>query len=209
MHYIILRPVSMVLVLLCAMAVFAAPPSGKQAKTTPIPSFAEVKQTVAQYFEAMPKFRENDLLTRDVVEPLLGKLQKMGLPLADAGQILGKVPSKDEFLADQLSTDRGRQFMRRISGYPGAYDRLDRLSRMPHGEQTIRDLVRGPGGDKMLQYMTTAQGGTELGKQLSNSPTGKQFNEPTGRIYTVTLLLKRLQQSHTAALKAAGKKTSP
>jgi hypothetical protein len=42
---------------------------------------------------------------------------------------------------------------------------------------------------------------------LSETPTGKQFNLPTGRIYTAALLLVRLQKSHAASLKAAsGKK---
>ena len=58
--------------------------------------------------------------------------------------------------------------------------------------------------------MTTAPGGKELGKQLSDDPDGKRFNTPTGRIYTVPLLLSRLQESYAAALKAAGKtKKSP
>jgi len=48
-----------------------------------------------------------------------------------------------------------------------------------------------------------------LGKQLSNAPNGRNFNAPTGRIYTVAMLLARLQQSHAAAMKAAaGNKNS-
>lgn len=176
-----------------------------------IPPFSEAQQAVSRYFGARENFRSGDLITREDVEPLLAQLQKKGLPLSDAGQILQNVPAKGEFLVDQLGTPDGRKFMRRIAAYPDAYDRLDRLSRMPHGQQTIRDLIRGPGGEKMIEYMTTTSGGKELGKMLANAPTGEKFNAPTGRIYTVELLLARLQQSHAAAVKvAAGKsKISP
>ena len=133
------------------------------------------------------------------------KLRQIGLPLPDAKQILEKVPAKDEFLAVQLHTPNGWKFMREISGYKGAYDRLDRLSRLPYGKQTIRDLIRGPDGYKMIEYMTTTPGGKELGNQISNAPQGEAFNGKTGRIYTAKTLLLRLEQSRAASLKTAKK----
>lgn len=190
------------MIALSVAAIAVAAPK-EDVRTKPIPSLSEVKQAVLRYFKAQPDFRTGDLVTRDQVEPLLRQLQKMGLPLPDAKQILEKVPSKDEFLAQQLSTPNGRNFMRKISGYKDGYDRLDRLSRLPHGEQTVRDLIRGPGGEKMIEYMTTASGGKELGKMLSDAPLGKNFNDPTGRIYTVEKLMARLEQSHAASLKPA------
>jgi hypothetical protein len=170
--------------------------------TKPIPSMSEIEQAVLRYFQAKPDYRKGDLITKEDVEPLLGKLQQKGLPLPDAKQILDKTPAKNEFLSQQLSTSAGRKFMRQISGYADAYDRLDRLSRMPHGQQTIRDLIRGPGGYKMIEYMTTAPGGRVLGNQLSNAPQGKNFNATTGRIYTAEKLLPRLEQSRAASLKS-------
>ncbi len=53
----------------------------------------------------------------------------------------------------------------------------------------------------MIQYMTTAQGGKEMGKMLSQAPQGADFNKPTGRIYTVPMLLKHLQEEYRAAEK--------
>jgi hypothetical protein len=188
-----------------AAAALAAP-AANSAKGKPIPPFADVEQTVAQHFESRRDYQSGDLITKEAVAPLLAQLQKKGFPLADAKQILEQVPGKGEFLVDQLSTPGGRTFMRRIVAYPDAYDRLDRLSRLPHGEQTVRDLIRNPGGEKMVRYMTTAPNAEGVGKLLSNSPSSKQFTVPTGRIYTVAMLLARLQQSHAAALKAAGGK---
>jgi hypothetical protein len=188
-------------------AAMAADKATPGAKAKPVPPMSEIKQAVLRHFQTMPDYQPGDLITRDNVEPLLRQLQRMGLPLPDGKKILGRVPTKDEFLASQLSSPEGRRFMRRISGYKDAYDRLDRLSRLPHGEQTIRDLIRGPGGEKMIEYMTTTPGGKVLGDQLSNAPGGENFNAETGRIYTVDLLLRQLEKSRDAALKMkAGKR---
>lgn len=179
---------------------------GNAAAVTPIPPFAQVRQTVLQYFAKQPNYETGDLITADQVTKLLEQLRRQGLPLADGAQIVAQTPAAGEFLVEQLGSAAGRQFMQRIARYPQAYDRLDRLSRMPQGQQTVRDLIRGPGGDKLIEYLTTADGGKELGKMLSGTPTGKDFNSPTGRIYTVALLSDRLQQSHQAAVRAASKR---
>jgi hypothetical protein len=200
------RFVAGILLLLAATLSAAAPPTVVPTKGGPIPPFAEVQQTVLDYFEGRPGYQDGDLITRQDVEPLLAKLKKQGLPLTDAKKILEKVPSKGEFLVEQLSSPNGRRFMRRIAALPDGYGRVDRLSRMPRGEQLIRDLIRGPDGDKLIEYMATTKGGREMGKMLSADRGGANFNESTGRLYTVSLLLARLKQSHAAALKAAEKK---
>jgi hypothetical protein len=191
--------------LLLAVVATAADPAPSRGKAKPIPPFSEVSQAVERHFEAKPDYRAGDLITREEVTPLLGRIEQMGLPLPDAKQIQESVLAKDSFLAQQLGTPNGRKFMRRIAGYPDAYDRLDRLSRLPRGQRIVRELIKGPGGEKMIEYMTTAKGGKELGKMLSKGPQGADFNSPTGRIYTVDLLLARLQTSRVAAIKAAKK----
>jgi hypothetical protein len=162
---------------------------------------AKLRAAVSQYFEAQEGYRQGDLITREQVEPLLASLRKMGLAPPDAKQILGDVLPADSFLPQQLASRAGRAFMRRIAGYPDAYDRLDRLSELPRGRQTVRDLIRGRDGYKMLQYMTTTRGGKQLGKMLSKSPGAGDFNAPTGRIYTADGLLLRLEQSRKASSK--------
>jgi len=169
----------------------------------PMPPFSDVEAAVLRYFRALPNYRSGDLITRGEVKPLWGQLQKLGFSPSDAEQIIGDIPAKNEFLPTQLRTRAGKKFMRQIAKYPDAYDRLDRLSRMPHGRQTIRDLMKGPGGEKMIEYMPTTSGGKELGKLLSNNPRTRNFNKPTGRIYTAAMLIARLEESHTAAVKAS------
>ena len=52
----------------------------------------------------------------------------------------------------------------------------------------------------MFAYMVTAPGGQVLGQQLSNTKEGRDFNKPTGHIYTAEQLLKRLSESHATFL---------
>ena len=62
----------------------------------------------------------------------------MGLPLADAGQNFWKRCPPRGIPGRPVGARRmGRQFMHSIAVYPDAYDRVDRLSRMPHGQQTV------------------------------------------------------------------------
>ena len=193
------------IILLGIAAATAADPVGSRGKAKPIPQFSEIRQVVLRYFQAGADYRPGDLITREEVNPLLGRIERMGLPLPDAKRILENVPAKDSFLSQQFGTPEGRKFMRQIAGYSNGYDRVDRLSRIPRGQQTVRDLIKGPGGEKMVEYMTTAAGGKELGKMLSGDPHGANFNSPTGRIYTADMLLARLQESRAAAVKAAKK----
>jgi hypothetical protein len=186
-----------------------APAAGRQNGTAQpngrIPSAAAVEQAVWGYFQGRRDFRAGDLITRDQVAPLLKQLQTNGLPLSDADEILETLPAADSFLVQQFGTPAGRKFMRRISAYPNVFDRLERLAALPNGEQTIRDLIRNPGGEKMVAYMTTSPAGKNVGKVMTGGPQGKLFTVPTGRLYTVAMLLSRLEESRAAALKPVGK----
>jgi hypothetical protein len=137
---------------------------------------------------------------------LLKQLAPAGLTLKNPDELPKLLLSKNDFLFVELNTSAGRKFMQRIATYPNAYDRLDRLSRLPRGKQSVRDLIRRTGGETMIEYLTTTPGGIQLGKQLSQVPNGKGFNDPTGRIYTVSGLLDYLEQQFDAQQKA-GKTT--
>jgi hypothetical protein len=186
---------------LLGVAAMAADKVAGKAKA--IPPFPEVKAAVERYLQGLPDYHDGDLLTRDQVEPLLNQLKKAGLPLPDGKQILDSVPMADEFWVRELRTPDGVKFMRRIGRFRGAYDRLDRLSRMPSGQRHVRNLIHEAGGDKMIEFMTTTTSGKKLGNVLDNAPGGTDFNMPTGRIYNAEMLLARLERSHAASLKAA------
>ena len=152
--------------------------------------------TVQKQLAANRSYRPGDLITNSAVESLFRKLEKINWKVADRRDILKLVLSDSDWMARQFSSEQGREFMRQISELPGGYDRVDRLRRMPYGPQQIADLIRSPDGYLMFEYMTTTQGGRNLGGMLSQGVNGRDFNSPTGRIYTELDLLKRLKKSY-------------
>ncbi len=203
----IFRPIFLLIVSAVAMAICCP---GKillaQEKTPALPKFEDIEKTVWRYFQAQGDFQPSALITKEQVEPLLTELKRMGFNLPDPKSTLDKLPLKDEFLPRELDSPAGRKFMENIAKYPEAYDRLDRLSRLLHGKRTVHDLIYGAGGYKMIQYMTATPGGKEMGKMLSQAPRGADFNKPTGRIYTMPMLLKHLQEQYRLLEKKATEK---
>ncbi len=182
------------LLLVCGPAAFGKP------QNKPLPTFKEVSRVVGRHFATLSGHKASDLITRKDVAPIFSRLREIGWVVEDRKEILSRVPAADDFIAKQLRTNKGLRFMRSVAKYPEAYDRLDRLSRIPHGKQTIKDLVRGRDGDKMIEYMTTTSGGKNQGKMLSKDRGRKNFNRPTGKIYTAKALLIELKASHARAV---------
>ena len=156
------------------------------------PTPAQIKEAASRYFARIPDYQPGDLIDRQQATGLLKDLRSRGWKLAEANSLLGRVPDAGEFLVGQLRTPAGRKFMRQIAKMALAYDRLDRLAQLPHGQQTIRDLIRGPDGYKLIAYMTGTSGGKQLGRMLSTAPNAAGFNSATGRIYTAEALMERL-----------------
>ena len=162
------------------------------------PTFIAVEASVRQYF-ASKKLQNDDLLSKGDVRPLFDVLAKQGWNVADREQIISQLLDDKYFMVLMFKKGAGRDFAHSCARFPGGYDRLDRLSRLPHGDTFIEGLIEGPDGYKMIEYMTETPGGDVLGQQVSNAPKGRNFNDPTGRIYTTTELLMRLRESYDAA----------
>lgn len=158
-------------------------------------SFGDVQQIVARHFAATQGYQPGDLITRQQVAQLFNQLSIYGWKVADQKAILGQVVSESDFLAKQMQTDRGRQFMRKVTTYSEGFDRVDRIARMPQGRGNVSQMINMPGGYEMIQAMTSTHRGQVLGQRLSNAPKGKDFNKPTGRIYTEAALVARLKIS--------------
>ncbi len=171
----------------------AAPKSNGKSQTIP---FEVLEMSVQDHLAAQPNYLPDDLLARSDVEKVLDRLALSGWQPVDRQALLDDVLADDEFLVRELRTAAGRKFMRKISGFPNAYDRLDRLAKLPNGKRTIADLIGGPGGAKLIEYLTTASGGKELGKMLGGTPKGTNFNRPTGTIYTSSDLIRVLKREH-------------
>jgi len=173
----------------CSPASVAAAP-----KDRPLPTFEAIEGVLGRYFQTLSEYQPGDIITRSQVESALDAVTALGWKLTGRDQIIQDTLPDSAFLPRSLRTEKGREFMKHIKRDPGAYDRLDRLSAMPHGRETVLALIRGPEGWKMIDYMTRTPGGKNLGVQLSHAPTGHDFNKPTGRIYTADALLARLRK---------------
>ncbi len=169
------------------------------------PTFEQVRKATLAYFQKLPEYQPGGILSRSEAEPLFSRLKQMGWVVADREAILAAILPDNAFMVQQLRTPVGRKFAVQISAYPDGYDRLDRLSRLPRGKAVVRNLILATGGQEMIEYMTTTPGGVALGKMLSQDPRGAKFNQPTGRIYTVEMLLDRLKRSYDVATGAAPK----
>jgi hypothetical protein len=184
------RTLALLCMLLVGVDLGAAPGSGA---TKPAPTANEVQTAVKQYFARLPGYQAGDLIDRSQAAAMFADFQRRGWIVQQGEVLLQQVPSPDGFLARELRTPQGKAFMRRIVRIPQCYDRVDRLSQLIRGEQTVRDLIRGPDGYKMIEYLGTSQGGKQLGRMLSSAPNGTNFNQPTGRIYTAEALASKLR----------------
>ncbi len=174
----------------------------------PLPDFAQVEKTVRRQFAALPDYAPGDVISTSDAEPVFDHLRRMNWQVVDQRSILSLVPEDRNFLVRKLRTAEGRKLMQQIKALPCAYDRLDRLTTLPHGRQTLVDLIRARDGYKMIEYMTTTKGGQNLGRQLGRRPQDKDFNKPTGRIYTVDMLISRLKSSYDAEVQRREKPNS-
>jgi len=193
-----------ILVAACSLVLSA---DSAQAQAVQLPSFKQISQAIGRHFEANPKYRSGDLIARSEVVEVLGHLRRMGWAVPDAKNIADRTLADTSFLVRQLRSPKGVPFMRQVAALPDGYDRVDRLSRLDMGRETVRALIRGPDGYKMIQYMTEASGGKEMGKMLSRVPNGANFNKPTKTIYTVAQLIEALKESYELTQKQLARST--
>lgn len=187
----------------CLSIAYCADAEIKKKET--LPEFADIEKTVVGYFKLLEGYQAGGILSRSEVEAVYKLLARQGWKVPKWKLFLQRVPADHSFLVRRLRTDDGRKFMAHIAKYPGGYDRLDRMSRLARGQLLVDELIRGPDGHKMIQYMTKTSAGATLGSMLSDTARGKDFNKPTGQIYTVDMLLDALRESYDLVKKARAK----
>jgi hypothetical protein len=184
--------------------VCAAAKSGPMVKKD-ISLSAEVEKYVLNYFESQPEFSSAYLITREQTQPLLEAFRHRGWDSKMLDSLASRLVSKEEFLARELDSKTGRKFMTQIAKYPQAYDYLDRLSRLPVGQQTVHNLVYNLGGEQMIEFLTTRATGKEFVKLFSQTPSRANFGKPTGRIYTAPMLVDAFRKEITGKQKISEK----
>jgi len=169
-----------------------------------MPDYQLVQSVVTRHFKAIPEFREGDIITKSDAEPVFDYLRRLSWNVSRRKQILDKVPGDSDFVVRQLRSKGGRKFMRQVSGYPLAYDRLYRLAAMPRGRVIVNDLIHTKDGSKLIAYMSNTQRGKKLGNMLGKAPRGEEFNKPIGKIFTVEALLKELKKAYQHDIQQQG-----
>jgi hypothetical protein len=195
--------------LIVSMTRVACTAVAQQTEVLTKPSLDEVTRFTQQFFEKQPGFQPGDLVTRGATMRLITALREKGWQVADQQELLERVLKDDDFLVRQFRDERGREFLRKIEKLPEGIDRVDRLSKLPQGELSVNDLIRKvPNGAEWIEAMTTTRRGEILGERLSNAPAGRDFNEPTGRLYNVDALAKAIHERlEPASLNAKDQKS--
>lgn len=166
----------------------------------PIRNFEDVKAIVAAHFRSVPKFQKGDLISRSAAQQLFQRLKQFGWQVQDEKEILSLTLEDNDFLIKTFKSSKGRSFLKTISGYPEGIDRVDRLSRMPNGKKNVYDLVHKiPNGSDWIKSLTSQSNGQKVSSRLAETPHGKGFDKPTGRLYFIDDLVERLQISFEKA----------
>jgi hypothetical protein len=98
--------------------------------------------------------------------------------------------------------------MRRVSGFDLIYDRLDRVSRVSGGQRMLEAIVRLPDGQRYAKPKSQLPHGVpDFLELLPKNSSGKvrtirDYDKPTGRLYTADDLLARLRHNPLAAAPA-------
>ncbi|HEY4311561.1 MAG TPA: hypothetical protein VGN12_19095 [Pirellulales bacterium] len=179
--------------LLSLVAAFAGLGTATAAPRKVLPSLDQVEATVEGYFSQQARLQPGEIISRSQVRAVLDLLQRQGWKVPHQAELLERVLDDSDPLVRELRTKDGRKFSKQIAHFPHAYDRLDRLVRMPTGKSILWRSVHTPGGYQLFEYLTTAPGGNEMGRMLMNGSAGRDFNKPTGRIYTTSGLIAELR----------------
>ncbi len=186
-------------VVVCIAAAGAAAAEAPGMHSTP--TWATIEKQFKEQFVTPPASVPGGIFTQADAAGFFDRLKKLGWDVSDRSSITSLLLADNDALVGEMRNSSARGFAAQVQKMPGAYDKLDRLIRLPNGVNTVRDLARGKDGYKMIEYLSSTKGGAEMGKMLSKG-SKDDFNKPTGRLYTAEQFLARLRQSYEAAAAA-------
>ena len=168
-----------------------------------IPSFSVVQKVVLDQMKKNDEWQSGDIISKSDIQGISEKLNEIGWQVGKWQKIEAAVLDDNQYLVQKLRTKAGRRFMRRISHYPLAYDRLDQVIVMENGKMVLDDLIRwrkgyeyvdvphGPGFDRITELLPIPK---ERKRKLP-----QRLKQPTGKIYTATSLVDVLKELHISA----------
>lgn len=179
--FIIRRLPSLLVIATCATA---AAGEANEAKIDP-----QVQALLDRYLRNDPTYSPGDILSRSQVEPIYNDVLSRGLkPTRDPESAYTPILRDTHFLVMLLRTPQGRVFMKKAADMPLVYDRLDRLSWMPGGQNWVQQIVGSEQGVELLEQLFSEEGLAALQQQFSNNPQSDLLSNPTGKIYTEAAL---------------------
>lgn len=188
----------------CLLPIVVGADTAPAADSPQLPEFAQVERAVRAYFKSLPDYQAGDVITRSQVEPLLGQAKLMGWLGSQRSTVLSRLLQDNDYLVGELRSPAGRDFLPQIANYPNGLDRLDRLSQLEYGKKAVRNVLHVRDGYKLIEVLATTPNGKALGNVLAKSPDSADFNKPTGRIYTVDMLVAHLKQLYQAKMAPQG-----
>lgn len=167
------------------------------------PTWNEVLKAVKSNFDGRKLAGRHDLIARGDVVPLFDVLAKLGWKVEDRDRILDELLPDSHFLVQQLRSQPGQRFMKKVASESLIYDRLDRVSQERGGQALIHDLIRLPDGDRYARQ-NPGQAVPNLLDLLPKDASGRtrqirNYWKPTGKIYVRDQFVKRLDASYQAA----------
>lgn len=157
--------------------------------------------SLAEMIEENREYKAGDLITWEDAKPYIEQLKENGLEIPDEENLPSMFLSENDRVVKMLRTRKGTKFMRNLAKDGGTFDILDRFRKLPRGYTMLQTMIDTPKGHQLLADMVTSKTGKGTAEQLSRTPEGKDFDKPTGLIYTEAALLD--------FLKAAEAKSTP
>jgi hypothetical protein len=159
-----------------------------------------VEKIVAEAFLDKEEYRSGDLINRSDVQKVLKQLAAAGWQPSDRRKLVADTLPASAPLTKILHSRRGRRFMRKVADDTLIYDRMDRVSRVSGGRRMLTDIAKLPDGEKLAK-LRRPHGVPGFLDLLPKKASGKvrsirDYDEPTGRIYTEKQLVDRLRRSY-------------
>src|SRR5687768_10033139 len=105
-------------------------------------TWGQVSEITRRQLAAKRGYQPGDLLAQGDARPVFEQLAKAGWQIADKDALIRLMLDDSHFLVKQLRTPAGVKFAHGVAKQSLVFDRLDRLSSMPGGQQFIHDMIR-------------------------------------------------------------------
>ena len=175
----------------------------------PLMDWKTMEQITNQWLDSQPPRGYAKLIVWEDIAPLLEEVQKKGWAMPYARHLEAVMVKRSDFLAQFAASESGARWLNAAGGSQLLLDRVERVAKVEHGQRTLRDVAKLPNGSKFAgaKPQNFMPGLVDLlplkgGKR----PEIKDYDKPTGRLYTREQVMQYLHKLHEASQKFFGTK---